>query len=61
VEEERERGKKWIRRRLCCRWEEKKGTRKGKAEKEKWDSSKDLCAISEKCRGLSVKQNFPLI
>jgi hypothetical protein len=55
-------GGKWIRRRLCCRWgEKKKGTRKGKAEKEKWNSSKDLCAIQKNCRDLSVKENFPSI
>jgi hypothetical protein len=34
---------------------------KGKKEKEKWNSSMDLCAITENCKGLSVKQNFPLI
>jgi hypothetical protein len=39
----------------------KKGSRKAKAEKEKWDSSKDLCANLENCRDLFVKQNFPSI
>jgi hypothetical protein len=34
---------------------------KGRAEKEKWNPPKDLCAKSENCRDLFVKQNFPSI
>jgi hypothetical protein len=43
--------------------EEKKKTPGEKRNRgEGWtDFPKDLCAISENCRGLSVKQNFPLI
>jgi hypothetical protein len=34
--------------------------KKNRGEREK-RLPKDLCAISENCRDLSVKQNFPLI
>jgi hypothetical protein len=61
VEEKRER--EWIRRRLCCRWGEKgrhAREKRNRGEREK-RFPKDLCTISENCRDLFVKQNFPLI
>jgi hypothetical protein len=63
VEEERER--EWMRRKLCCRWgikmpEENKGKRDSREERQ-LGFSKGVYAKLENCRGLFVKQNFPLI
>jgi hypothetical protein len=43
-------------RKRCRQWREKgRSPREGRAEKEKWNSPKELCAILENCRDLSVK------
>jgi hypothetical protein len=45
-------------RKVLPMWRKRRASGKGKAEKEKWNSSKDLCAISENCKGLFVKHKF---
>jgi hypothetical protein len=48
--------------RACRRWREDKGARDKKNRGEEGiEFSKDLYVITENSKGLSLKQNFPLI
>jgi hypothetical protein len=60
--EERERGRKEAFGWSCRRGEKKRGARITESRGERqMEFPKDLCAIWENCRGLSIKHNFSLI